>query len=303
MAPLSLPLDVVDAVCAFVPTVDLLNVATASSLLHPLALRRIYRFVELTTPEQAVHCLRSLDKHPQLARYVRVFSLRLDSRKAVDECYASFRPLLRDVLSRMDGLVELELVVAPADGTLVFKGLDPLSPSYPRLSRFSTNLSLDSAMCSFLERTPALRDLQLGEQSPSIVHPVKPLSTSALPNLSIFMGSMASVVAIAPGRPLESVHLYSATPSSSSSPSEEEELSPEVLSALAQSSGPITVFGALTRSLSLETVRGLTESLPHLHHLRIMTMYHAQTAHHPDEVRSCCHSSLLKLELIIHSCL
>ncbi len=290
MAPSSLPLDVLDVLCAFVPTVDLLAVAASCSLLHPLALRRIYRVIELSTPKQAVHCLRTLAKHPHLARYVRVFSLRLDCQRAVDERYASFKPLLRDALSRMDGLVELDLVIAPSDGGVIFKDLDPIEPSYPRLSRFSTNLSLDAAMCLFLERTPALKELQLGEEIPSLLHksPLL-LSPSALPNLSLFMGSMASVVTVAPGRPLESVHLYSPTPSASSSPSEEEELSPEVLSALAQSTGPITVFGALTRSLSLETIRGLAESLPHLHHLRIMTMYHAQTAHHPDEVGSVIH--------------
>ena len=190
----------------------------------------------------------------------------------------------------MSNLASLDLVLPP-NASRVLAALRHSQPDqaqvcYRRLSRLSCNFALDNSLLTFLERTPALRELQLGDASASASgsntpssHPVSqsaasfpspPLPASALPNLALFMGSCADASLIVPGRPLESVHLYSG------------DLSEDVLDALARSSTPITIFGSLTNSLSPSILHALASSLPHLQHLRIMTMYHS--SNHPGDV-------------------
>lgn len=255
-----LPLDVIDALCHFVEHDDLAAVAASSSIFYPFAQRNLYRRVALFNPTDAVRCLKTLHRRPDLARHVRVLSLRVDPNTPV---LRPFVDLLAAAIARMVNLVSLD-VVLPQSASRAFWGAEAHGSLYTRLTHFSCNLPLDDAVCSFLQRVPAAKELQLGEctaiESASAKTPSVPmLPTSALPKLAFFMGSSDAAAILVPGRPLESVHLYSG------------ELSEDVLDALSRASSPITVFGALTHSLSPSILHCLAESLPHLHHLRIMT--------------------------------
>lgn len=271
MALPDLPLDVLDLVCNFIRQHELVAVAASAPVLYPFAQRHLYRRIALANPKDAVRCLKTLQSNPELARHVRSFSLR------VDPCEPLLRPfveLLASGLAAMVNLVTLD-VVLPHNTSPAFFAPEIYGSLYTRLSHFSCNLPLDDAICSFLQRVPAVKELQLGEYEPTLSEsaqssPVPTLPASALPNLAFFMGPSDAAAVLVPGRPLESVHLYPG------------DLSDEVLDALSRASSPITVLGALTHSLSPSTLQCLAESLPHLHFLRIMTMYHASNP--PDEV-------------------
>ncbi|KAI5120916.1 hypothetical protein M0805_002896 [Coniferiporia weirii] len=271
MALNNLPLDILDSLCQFVHKRDLLALARSSAVFYPSAQRYLYRHLALFNYTDAVRCLETLRRRRDLARHVRVLSLRLDPNAPV---LRSFVELLATVLPDVHNLVSLDIVIPPSAST-AFVAPEARGTVYPRLTHFSCNLPLDGAVCSFLQCLPAARELQLGEctgivsaSSTSSSLPVLP--ASALPNLALFMGPSDAAAVLVPGRPLESVHLYSG------------ELSEDVLVALARSSSAITIFGAFTHSLSPSVLHCLAASLPHLHHLRIMTMYHA--SNQPDDL-------------------
>jgi hypothetical protein len=285
----ALPYDVLHTLCQYVDDNDLRALALSSALLLPFAQQRIYNQISIESPPQAIRCLSTLKRRPYLARHVRRFSLRLDPQLSLLKPFAD---ALAHALSNMYNLTDLDVVVPQSASCAFFP--PPVSSTatrsqvptiYTRLVRFSTNLPFDSALSSFLGRTPSVSELQIGEYdvpsvSPSVpadhASPAPPrglptLAKDALPNLSLFMGPSDVAAALVPRRPLQSVHLYSG------------ELSEPVLNALALSASPISVFGAFTHSLSPAVLRCLAQSLPHLHHLRIMTMYHAASSQ-PDEV-------------------
>ena len=266
-----LPFDVLDLLCQFVHTPDLPALAASTSLFYPSAQSSLFRRISLYNPSQALRFLSSLERRPDLAHHVRSLSMRLDPNARL---LSPFVRLLGKGLANMPNLAYLDVVV-PQAASRAFFDAEAHGTSYTRLLHFSCNLPLNHAICSFLQRAPALRELQLGEYaatSPQSTAPpsIPSLPSSALPNLAFYMGPSDAVPVLIPCRPLESVHLYPG------------DLSEEVLDALSRASSPITVFGAFTHSLSPAILRRLAESLPHLHLLRIMTMYHASNP--PDDV-------------------
>lgn len=276
----NLPLDILHALCAFLDTSSLLNLSRTHSVFYPYTQRNIYRHVAISSLPNAVRCIKTLHNNPDFALFVRSFSLRIDANAAL---LGAFVDNLASVLVDMSNLASLDLVLPPAASRVLASSSPRLarlhpdrSPSYHRLSRFSSNFGLDASLCTFLARTPALKELQLGDAAattavlPLAQPAASPLPVDALPNLALFTGSCSDATIIVPGRPLESVHLYSG------------DLDEAVLDALARSSTPITIFGSLTNSLSPSILHALASSLPHLQHLRIMTMYHS--SNHPGDV-------------------
>ncbi|KAL5508323.1 hypothetical protein ACEPAH_5942 [Sanghuangporus vaninii] len=265
-----LPLDVLDLVCDFLDQHDLVSAAASAPVLYPFAQHHLYRRIALANPKDAVRCLKTLQRSPHLARHVRSLSLRVDPCTPV---LKSFVDLLASGLAVMVNLLTLDVVV-PHNTSRAFFAPEIYGSLYTRLTHFSCNLPLDDAICSFLQRVPAVKELQLGEYEATLpasitLQSVPVLPATALPRLAFFMGPSDAAKVLVPGRPLESVHLYPG------------DLSDEVLDALSRASSPITVLGAFTHSLSPSTLQCLADSLPHLHFLRIMTMYHASNP--PDE--------------------
>lgn len=277
MALDSLPLDILDTLCQFIPTHDLLSLSLSHSVFYPSAQRYIYRHIALHSESDAQRCLSSINDKRDLARYVRAFALRLDINITLQQPFAN---LLAVALAEMTNLITLEVVLPPSASSVLAQAVTS-DPYYARLARFSCNFPLQDAVGAFLTRTPSLKELQLGEASgddlSSRASSQLVISTSAAPELAYFMGSSEDAALLVPNRPLGAVHLYSG------------ELTEEVLFALARSATPITVFGALTHSLSPSILLCLASSLPHLHHLRIMTMYHS--SNQPDDVS--CSSMML----------
>lgn len=273
MALSSLPLDVADSICHFLDTPDLLSLSLTNTLFCPFAQRLIFRHVAIHSPAQAVRCLTTLSKERDLALFVRSFSLRLDSSQPV---FRPFIHMLAVALSHMSNVTSLDLVLHHSMST-VLAGVDTGDVAYPRLVRFACNFSLDANVSAFLQRAPQLSELQLSDGgAPSAMCPIHP---TAIPHLTVFIGSCEAAYALVPGRPLESVHIHSG------------DLSDEILSALSQSTASISIFGALTRSLSPSLLISLASNLPHLRHLRIMTMYHSSHRHH-DQVSDATELSL-----------
>lgn len=265
MAFSSLPVDVLDVLCQFIAESDLPAVARVNSRICPSAQRYLYRSLAFTSPAKAARCFKTLRRNPLLHRHVRELSLRADPYAPL---LRSLVDLLGAVLADAQNLISLELVL-PQCATNVFLAAEKKDTLYARLVNFSCNLPFSSALCSFLQRTPSVKVLQLSDYS-SAYSDLPDLPISALPSLQAFTGSSDLATLLAPGRPLESVHLFSG------------ELSQTIIDALSRSSSSIAIFGAFTTSLSPSILHCLAENLPHLHHLRIMTMYH--TFNQPDEV-------------------
>lgn len=279
-----LPFDVLDALCLFLDTSDLLSLALTSNAFTVCARKRLYRHLALEQPVQAERCLQTLASRPDLARHVRVFSLRLDPSAAL---FKSFVTTFARALHNMPLLTSLDVALPQTASDAFMARCKSSETVYERLSHFSCNLPFDGNIANFLGRTPSVSELHLGDyQAPTHAPASEPPSTTnelpsashlpslpstSLPNLSVFWGPPDVAAGLVPGRPLESVHLYYG------------ELSESVLDALGRSTSSIAVFGAFTHSLSPAILRHLAQSLPHVHHLRIMTMYHAASMQ-PDEV-------------------
>lgn len=266
-----LPLDILDSLCQFIPTPDLLTLSLSNSVFYPFAQRYIYREVSLCGQANAVRCLKTMQAKKELGRFVRRLTLRLEPNALV---LRSFAVMLAEVLSGMFNLNSLDIVLPPS-ASFVLAPTDAQGTIYPRLEFFSCNFPLDASVCSFLARTPSLRELQLGQGPSGVLASTQSplpatLPASALPRLALFMGPSEAASVLVPGRPLESVHLFSG------------DLTEDVLFALARSAAPITIFGAFTHSLSPSVLLCLAANLPHLHCLRIMTMYHS--SYQPDDV-------------------
>ena len=271
----NLPLDILDSLCQFVPPTDLLSLSLSNSALYPFAQRYLYREITLYGQANTARCLRSMQKKRELGRYVKQFSLRLEPDALI---MRSFVDMLAVVLSDMRNLISLDLVLPPSASYALSPLANATATIYSRLESFSCSLPFDAAVCAFLERTPSLKELQLGQGPGGVLASSQPplpcsLPASALPRLALFMGPSEAASVLVPGRPLETVHLYSG------------DLSEDVLFALARSAAPISIFGAFTHSLSPSILLSLASNLPHLHHLRIMTMYHS--SYQPDDVSAC----------------
>ncbi|TDL29321.1 hypothetical protein BD410DRAFT_892640 [Rickenella mellea] len=265
MYPKNLPLDVFDAVCAFLDVSELLSLARATSRLSPFANRYLYRHLSINSPARAIRCLTTLAERPGLALCVRSFSLRLDPTQPI---LRPFRLVLATAIRHMANIITLDLLLDPLTSCSLKDAVDD-ETVYDRLTSFVSNYSLDANVARFLRYTPSICDLQLGGYGTSPA--INPLPISFLPYLSLFIGSCEAVAVLAPGRPLESVHLHSGS------------LTDDVFVALSRSTGPVKVFGAFTTSLSPNLLSSLASNLPHIQHLRIMTMFHSSN-HYRDEI-------------------
>ncbi|KAG6886073.1 hypothetical protein C0993_004063 [Termitomyces sp. T159_Od127] len=248
MAFVQLPVELLDAICQHGQPTDLAVLSRTCSSVHLVAQRRLYRHLSISTASHNLQAVVTIAKKPELAPYVRTFSLRA-------ECATTFRPFLQLVgtaLSRMTELVSLDLFVAP-DASWI---LTRVQCTYPRLSHFSCSFSFDGHVAEFLSKTEALTELEIDGAS---TIPVSGLPAQSIPHLSQFIGSSHVARAIVPGRPVESIQLLSG------------DLTVEDVIMLAKSTSHVLILGATTTSPLLPILDSLSQHMSSLVYLRLMT--------------------------------
>lgn len=252
MAFAQLPVELLDAICQRGQSTDLAVLSRTCSSIHPVAQRRLYRDLSLSTALHNLQAVVTLAKKPELAPHVRSFSLRA-------ECATTFKPflqLLRTVLSRMTELESLDLFVAP-DASWILSGVQC---TYPRLLHFSSSFSFDSHVAEFLSKTEALLELEVDGISTSPNALLVPcLPAQSIPRLSQFVGPSHVARAIVPGRPVESIHLPLG------------DLTVEDVIILANSSSDVLILGATTTSPPSPILDSLSQHMSSLVYLRLMT--------------------------------
>ncbi|KAG6890942.1 hypothetical protein C0995_000899 [Termitomyces sp. Mi166 len=247
-----LPVELLDAICQRGQPADLAVLSRTCSSIHPVAQRRLYRHISISTASHNLQAVVTLAKRPELAQNVRTFSLRADSATI----FKPFLQLVRIALSRMTELVSLDLFVDPSASWI----LSEAHCVYPRLLRFASSFSFDGHVAEFLSKTEALLELEVdgASTSPNDV-PVPVLPARSIPHLSQFVGSSHVARAIVPGRPVESIHLPSGA------------LTEEDVIMLAHSTSHVVILGATTNSPPLPILESLAQHMSTLVYLRLMT--------------------------------
>ncbi|KAG6820444.1 hypothetical protein H0H93_000440 [Arthromyces matolae] len=244
----NLPLELLDAICEQAFPADLAALAALHSALYNVARSRLYRHLSISTASHNLQAVVTLANSPELAQHVRTFSLRI-------ECSAIFRSFLRLVraaLSRMTELIHLDLFIDSSASWI----LSNSSSHYPRLIHFSSSFQLDHHVAEFLTKTEALLELEVDASD----HPAVPiLPPRSIPRLSQFIGSPHVASSIVPGRPVESIHLPSG------------DLTEEDLIMFAKSTAHVLILGATTSAPPLPLLISLSQRMPSLVYLRLMT--------------------------------
>jgi hypothetical protein len=263
----SLPIELLDDICQNVARVDLVALSQTSTLLYPVAQRLLYRTVSISPLSHNLSVVVTLAHRPDVARFVRSFSLNLGS----SPLFHSYHVLLATALSHMSELTSLDIYISSGASWVLTTAPKPIT--YPRLQRLACAFPLDSHVIQFLDKSPALRELELDSTTAFHSSALKELSPSLIPRLGHFIGSCEAAKLIVPGRPIGSIHLVSG------------DLTEDDLKCLAKGTTRVLIFGATTRFLPrplLDLLELLPRHLPHIVYLRIMTSHTFPTA--PDVV-------------------
>ncbi|THH18549.1 hypothetical protein EW146_g2435 [Bondarzewia mesenterica] len=266
----ALPVELLDAVAQNLSKPQLVALSRTTSFLCPIAQRLLYRQVSISPTAHNLDVVLTLAKRPDLARFVRTFSIALDHRSTV---FLPFYRALARALSSMTELTSLDLLVD--SGASWVLGRSSSNPTYPRLSHFTCSFPFDSLVADFLERTPALEELELDSAPCSSPKPSSPiiLAATSLPLLSHFVGPYQAAKIIVPGRPLQSIYIHDG------------DLTEDEIAWLAQSTGHVAVLGAITTALLVPLLQALARHLPYLAYLRVASPIHASLKN-PDTVRA-----------------
>lgn len=253
-----LPIELLDAICQQALPADLVSLSSTASSILPVAQRLLYRHISVS---QHLGVVATLAKKPELAHHVRTFALTLLDCSTV---FDAFYRLLAVALFSMTELTSLDLFV-DSGASWILTATPHLT--FPRLVHFSCSFPLDSHLASFLSTTEALLELEI---SGSEILPIPVLPDASIPRLSHFIGSSHAANAVVPGRPVESIHLQSG------------DLTESDAVTLAKSSAQIIILSATTSSLPVSLLETLTQCMPRLAYLRMMTTYNFPQA--PDVV-------------------
>jgi hypothetical protein len=245
-------------VCLSLSSSDLATLSSTCSLFAPIAQRILYCDLALSFYNHNLSVIVTLSKKPSVAHFVRTLSVTVDSS------LPPFRPFYRalaDALSAMSELKTLHLSLGDTNASWVLASTTR-HITYPRLETFTSSFPLDAHVTQFLERTPALKRLELDTAPVSGTAPLPHLSHTAIPRLVHFVGSCQAVKVIVPGRPLETIHIHDG------------DLTEDEVACLAQSTGHIAVLGAITSALLVPFLQSLARHLPYLAYLRLMAPFH-----------------------------
>jgi hypothetical protein len=144
--------------------------------------------------------------------------------------------------------------------------------NYLNLASFASSFPFDSNLVDFLSRTPAIVDLQVGAPLPSNDQPEIHLPSTSIPRLVRFTGSHQTARIVVPQRPVEALFLSEVISDDS------------IFGQLSRSKSNITIFDAVVSLGLLPCVTAISQTMPSLHYLRLMTV--APLDEHFDPVRS-----------------
>ena len=270
MVPSAFPPELLDSICTHLPTPDLLSVASASYTLSAVAQRTLYRNISITPATRNLPVLDTLAARPHTAAHVRTFSITLHHEQP-----HAFYTLLAKALEQMTELSSLTLFL-DADASWVLNSV----ARYLSLTSFASSFPFDSNLVDFLSRTPAIVDLQVGSALPANDQPEMNLPSTSIPNLARFTGPYHTARAVVPQRPIEALFLSEVISDDS------------IFGQLSLSKSNIAIFDAVVSLGLLPCVTAISQSMPSLHYLRLMTV--APLDEHFDPVRLYLFSSKKK---------
>lgn len=131
---------------------------------------------------------------------------------------------------------------------------------YLSLTSFASSFPFDLNLVDFLGRTPAIVDLQVGSPLPSSDQSEINLPPSSIPNLARFTGPYHTARAVVPQRPIEALFLSEVISDDS------------IFGQLSLSKSNITIFDAVVSLGLLPCVAAISQTMPSLHYLRLMTV-------------------------------
>jgi len=250
MTPFSFPPELLDSICSHLPTPDLLAVARANYTLNAVAQRSLYRNISITPAANNLSVLSTLAARPHTAAHLRTFSITVHHEQP-----HTFYTLLAKALEQMTELVSLRLTL-DADASWVLNS----EARYLNLTSFASSFPLDSNLVDFLSRTPAVVDLQVGSALPTNDQSEIKFPPASIPNLARFTGPYHTARVVVPQRPVEALFLSEVISDES------------IFGQLSQSKSNITIFDAVVSLGLLPCVATISQTMPSLHYLRLMTV-------------------------------
>ncbi|KAJ3981529.1 hypothetical protein F5890DRAFT_1535007 [Lentinula detonsa] len=254
-----LPLELMDAICENLAPADLARLSYTCSSAHQAAQRQLYRHVSISSSRRNMSVVLTLARRPQIAHYVRTFSIELDSHST------PFRPFYLQLSCALSGMTELTSLHLSADPTAswILEGI-----AFPRMVHFACPFPVDSHVSNFLKRTPALLELEVDPTSCRNEPPAPVLASSSVPLLRQFVGSSRAAQAIIPSRPVQSVQLTAG------------DLTEEVATCLSDSTAGIAILSARTSSAPAALLQLLSQKMQCLVHVRLLATYTYPEAHY-----------------------
>lgn len=265
MSHSSFPPELLDSICSLLLPADLLSLASANYTLSAVAQRTLYRNISITPATSNLSVLNTLAARPHIATHVRTFSITVHHEQP-----NPFYTLLAKALEQMTELTSLTIFL-DVDASHVLNS----DARYLNLTSFASSFSFDSHLVDFLSRTPAVVDLQVGSTLPSNDQSEINLPPTSIPNLVRFTGPYHTARIVVPQRPIEALFLSQVISDDS------------IFAQLSLSKSNITIFDAVVSLGLLPCVTAISQVMPSLHYLRLMTV--APLDEHFDPVR--CHSS------------
>ncbi|KAL1744390.1 hypothetical protein HDZ31DRAFT_82727 [Schizophyllum fasciatum] len=244
----SLPTEVLDRVCQYLSTADLVSISPVNLSLHLTASRLLYRDVQVSSTARGMSLLMTLARLPILAQHIRSFSISESPSKPL---LRPFYEVVARVLRTMPCLTSLTLALDHR-ASWILHGC-----ALTHLLHFRCTFVMDAFVASFLRATPLLHDLEIHSLAPNATETAITLSEHALPRLASFTGSSSAALVIVPRRPVHSVHLVSG------------DCTPDAVARLAESSSSLLHFTAHTASLPIALLPHFARHMPQLLYLRL----------------------------------
>ncbi|KII95786.1 hypothetical protein PLICRDRAFT_150705 [Plicaturopsis crispa FD-325 SS-3] len=261
MSLVALPVELLDSICHKVAPADLAALTRTSTTLSPVARRLLYRDISVSAHAHNFSVVKTLAQKAGIAQDVRTFAISVH-----DGMYAfsSFYGLLRDALSNMPNLTSLRLTV-DSHASWILSG--PSQPTvYTRLEHFTCSFPMDHHVGTFLERTPNLLELEAESTSIATPPPAFSLAPTSIPRLIQYIGSPRVAKHLAVGRPLESIILHGG------------DVGVADIIDYSRTTAQTTILQLITSALPGPLLEALSQHMPHLSYLRVMTTYNFEKA-------------------------